>query len=61
MNEFRELYNNVFDNSGNVKNCGRDMCSKLIIAAQSLTDADCGNPITGVMNITTIKSLVGRR
>lgn len=53
---FIDLYNTVFDSSGNVKLCGRDSCRMLIEACiDRFPDVNFGNKETGFMNIKNIK------
>lgn len=55
---FLELYEEVFYNDGQIKNCGREKCSKLILMADkiepSVSHGDAG---TGFVNIRAMKSL----
>lgn len=59
--DVEELYNEVFDDYGNIKVCGRQKTKQLILACQ---EADCtmdfGNPRTGFMNIDNICKLRAR-
>lgn len=64
--EFYELFNEVFDEEGNVKSCGRGVCARLIQAALKLDPhsdqsyyGDCNHdsPKYGTMNVQRIKAL----
>lgn len=56
--DFVSIYNDVFDQNGNIKPCGRTITSKLIELAQVLKPGiDFGNKNTGVMNVVNIKAL----
>lgn len=51
-----EKYNNVFDENGEVKACGREACKELIRACMEKNPGvDFGNPETGMMNIKNVK------
>ena len=55
---FLKLYYLAFNNKGEVKNCGRNVCKELIKAAYKINNTtDYGNPETGFMNIENIKIL----
>ena len=56
--EFNEKYNNVFNDNGTIKNCGREKCKDLIIACMVLSKNNSnyfGNPDTGMMNVPNIQ------
>lgn len=62
--KFKELYDKAFDENGDIKNCGRNLCKALIREANALRpdltknqSLYFGNCKTGFMNITTIKTL----
>lgn len=58
MQEFEKTYNQVFDEHGNVKFCGRDVTRRLIHLCQQVdTNTDFGNQETGFMNVENIKRL----
>lgn len=58
MQEFEKTYNQVFDEHGNVKSCGREVTRKLISLCQLVdTNTDFGNRETGFMNTENIKRL----
>lgn len=58
MVEFKNLYNEVFDSDGNIKNCGRAKTKELIERAKSIkSGVDFGNLMTGFMNVDNIKNL----
>jgi len=52
----KDLYNKVFDQDGNITNCGRDLCEKLITLVQPYTDLIVGNPETGMINVENMNS-----
>ena len=63
---FLELFDQVFDQEGNVKPCGRAICVRLIEACQALAPnldeayygyTDPNNPKRGYMNVHRIKAL----
>lgn len=55
---FLEIYAKVFDENGNIKNCGRTVCIQLIsLAKQVGTDEDYGNADTGFINVEPMKAL----
>jgi len=56
-NQFMEQYSKCFDDNGNILNCGREACKKLILLAQKLTQVDCGDAETGRMNKENIVEL----
>lgn len=62
MDEFKTLYSEVFDENGNVRNCGREKCKKLINACQTMYEEkygktkDFGNNENGFMKIKAIKN-----
>ena len=57
--EFLKKYNEVFNEDGTVKLCGREKCKNLIIACEVLsknvTEGHFGNAVTGMMNIKNIQ------
>lgn len=56
--DIEELYNEVFDDYGNIKVCGREATKQLIIACQKTERTmNFGDPRTGFMNIANICSL----
>jgi len=69
--EFLQLFEAVFDKTGNIKPCGRDVCAKLIRLAEQLDSSsvyiphyfgysDPNNPNYGYMNVSRIKTLHDR-
>jgi hypothetical protein len=55
-----DLYNQVFDNNGDIKNCGREACQALIVACNELEPlTNFGDVRTGFMDIGNIKRIVG--
>lgn len=62
---FIEMYKEVFDTEGNVKNCGRVVCQQLITLANSLgkklgEPLDFGNAKTGFVNVENMRKLYMR-
>lgn len=56
--QFKRLYNEVFDKDGNIKACGRDTCKKLIDTANKIDNkTEYGNSKTGFMNTDNLKVL----
>ena len=56
--KFKNLYNKVFDNNGNIKACGRESCINLIIVSGQIDETVYyGNSDTGVMNVANINKL----
>ena len=64
--KFLELFKQVFDSSGNVKPCGRNLCAELIKVAQQILplpfkdyygDSDSASPHYGYMNTEHIISM----
>lgn len=59
--DIEELYNEVFDDYGNIKVCGREKAKRLILACQKIDRTmDFGDPRTGFMNIGNICILRAR-
>lgn len=55
---FLELYPDVFDGSGNIKNCGRARTALLIELADGLEPGvRHGDPRTGLMDVDSIRCL----
>lgn len=62
MNNIKELYNEVFDENGNVQLCGREKCKELIMACQLVwPDIDFGDLNSGFMNVDKIKFYVNTK
>ena len=53
--KLRSLYNEVFDENGNVRSCGRDKCKELIIETEGVFGGRFGNQETGFMDVKKIK------
>ena len=52
------LYERAFDDEGNVKACGREVCQELILLSNQIeTNVNHGNAYTGMMNVEAIKKL----
>lgn len=57
-NKFIELYNEVFDESNNIRACGRNKCIKLIECAEAIdSNKNFGSVESGMMNISNIIEL----
>lgn len=54
--ELEHMYNRVFDENGEIKACGREVCKTLINVINQETSAYVGNPETGMMDIDNIKA-----
>jgi len=58
IDQFKKLYNEVFDANGNIKPCGRRKCIELIeLAKQIKPNNNYGNNVNGFLNIIVIKDL----
>lgn len=54
--EIEYIYNRVFDENGEIKACGREVCKTLINVINQETSVYVGNPETGMMDIDNIKA-----
>lgn len=55
---FKMLYNQAFDENGNVKACGREVCRELILLANQIEkNVKHGDEFTGMMDVQAIKNL----
>ena len=54
---FEAAYNDVFDENGIMKACGRDVCMKLIVAANNIGDEEYGDLDFGRLDIDAVKRL----
>ena len=55
---FLGLYDLAFDENGNIKACGREICKELIVLANQIEkNVKHGDETTGMMEVDTIKSL----
>jgi hypothetical protein len=52
----KRAYNAVFDENGQVRNCGREVCSKLINLMKKYTSRKVGDETTGTLNVDVMKS-----
>ena len=50
-----ELYEQVFDEQGNVKPCGRRVCQELMMACEKIIHEPCGDKENGFMNVEKVK------
>lgn len=58
---FCNYYKIVFDEHGEIKNCGREAVIQLIMAADSIEpDIKHGNTVNGFMNVHLIKQLYAK-
>lgn len=58
MEDFLKLYEEIFDEHGYVRLCGREKCKELISLAQTIdSKSDFGNINTGFMNINNLTRL----
>jgi hypothetical protein len=61
MKELENLkndYQDVFDEKGNVKACGRTLCQRLMYTLKKFRpNAELGNLETGVMNVEVVKNV----
>ena len=51
-----EAYNAVFDGKGQIKNCERDACIRLIDLMKEYTSKNVGNADTGILDVDAVKS-----
>ena len=52
---FKQQFEKVFDEEGNVKACGREACKELInMCKVQDSQTDFGDPMTGMMNVRNI-------
>ena len=56
LKELTSAFNAVFNSEGEVKNCGRALCMKLIIMMKKYSSEDVGDERTGMINIQTMKN-----
>lgn len=55
------LYNEIFDENGNVRSCGREKCKQLItLLSEEYPDKKFGDSNTGFMNIKAIKAVLSK-
>lgn len=58
LDNFKTLYNEVFDKNNEVKVCGREKCKNLIKLASTIKpNIDFGDENTGFMNIDNMIQL----
>lgn len=58
MQKIIELYNEVFNSDGTVKNCGKDKCTELIIAMKGkYKGKNFGDVRSGMMNVKEIQEV----
>ena len=61
IDEIKELYNEVFDEQGNIKLCGRDTCKKLMRALNEIyEDVNFGDLDAGFLNIETVQKYTSK-
>jgi hypothetical protein len=56
LQELKDAFKQVFDENGEVKECGRNATSHLIKTIKKHTKAEVGDENTGMMKVETIKS-----
>jgi hypothetical protein len=58
--DIKKLYNDVFNEDGTVKLCGRNACKALIMACQEKfgDNINFGNTNTGMMNVENIQKYI---
>lgn len=54
---FEAAYNDVFNEDGTMKACGREVCMKLIVAANNIGDEEYGDLDFGRLDIDAVKRL----
>ena len=52
----KRAYNAVFDENGQVRNRGREGCSKLINLMKKYSSRNIGDESTGILNVDAMKS-----
>ncbi len=57
---FESAYRNVFNEDGTMKACGRDLCMKLITAANNIGDEEYGDLDFGRVDIDAVKRLYNK-
>lgn len=66
IENFKHVFNEVFDKNQNITACGRQKCKELIAAANAINDIDVkddeyyGDIESGRLNIENVKSLYNR-
>jgi hypothetical protein len=66
IENFKHIFNEVFDENQNITACGRQKCKELIAAANAINDIDVeddkyyGDIESGRLNIENMKSLYNR-
>lgn len=66
IENFKRIFNEVFDENQNITACGRQKCKELIAAANAVNDIDVnddtyyGDIETGRLKIEHVKSLYNR-
>ena len=60
LQELKKAYNNVFDENGEIKGCGRTCTRILISTLKKYTKEDIGDENTGMMKVETLKSVYQR-
>jgi hypothetical protein len=54
--KLKQAFNVVFDEKGQVKNCGRDACSRLIHLIKRYSSKNVGDESKGILNVDVMKS-----
>ena len=60
LQNLKTAYNAVFDENGNVKNCGRELTKILIREVAKHTEDNVGDESTGIMRVDTLKSVYSK-
>ncbi len=54
--KLKRAFDAVFDEKNQVKNCGREVCSRLIHLMKMYSSGDIGDESTGTLNVDVMKS-----
>lgn len=57
LQNLKTAYNAVFDENGNVKNCGRELTRILIKEVAKHTTVNVGDESTGIMKVDKLKTV----
>jgi hypothetical protein len=60
LQELKKAYNNVFNENGEIKECGRTCTRILISTLKKYTKEDVGDENTGMMKVEILKSVYQR-
>lgn len=56
MENLKAAHDAVFDENGQIKNCGREVCINLINLMRTYTTKDVGNENTGKIEVPTMQA-----